>query len=541
MVIILLRVFKTLAIFVFILLNLTSFAHGQGTLDEPELESDTLVWPRSHNEARRIWLTRTRQFVALKSSAVERYLDLLGNEFLITNEKNIQARKRRPLRFHFFIADTLNPSLWSYGSGYFVLHGGLLNGVLNHQQFTFLIALEMAHQILGHEPSDDGRIVGAWSADGFATLVVNDPVLKRSFSYSRIQETQALELVAPLFNSWGWNYAQIAKQMVPAINELTKFPGASSVGLAHRHLALALKLPEPAAHTSVGKAPEFLSAASFQQIQNELLRSAQQRYAWFLGLASYLPPQFDVVARPSSFLDLDLRAFRALKESYSKRGIKSPASLERWIENRIHLNHRDWSSVEDYEADEVQEPILFQKLHALQIQGNFESCLKDSEHQWIHREYERELIRAQCVVLMGHLSEGLEHIKNFVVANPLDIRGGFWHVLVLARLHDPKLFEVQREYQQKWGDRPWTRAAQIIALARNGRWNQIQELDADTFSVFEKAYGDEERGALLFAKAWAEYQKHQRPTASAISLLKQAQRLWPLTLQNNALYPQERR
>lgn len=475
------------------------------------------------------WLARQKELPGLDSIAADSYLGAFSRAY---------GRHRH----RFYVADTLNAAIWAQGDGYFILHGGLISRVSDPLVFNFLLALNLAHDDLAHGVPDirGSAITRAdldlWWPGDFALLVGHDPVAARRFSYSYQKEGAALVKVTEFFADMGWDFNQAADRTVAALHELTRLPDQSSLGVLHRNLAFALKLPRPPArpsgeplHGRRAAQKGYLTAERFQALRADLARSTLQRFSWMAELAPLRP----IVRRPGANVETDVAAVTRLS-----RSLRLGTAAAAWATTQVYLNHRDWAGAV-LAADRFLgripglEPVQLQRGVALLFSEAPGRCDGKLGERFVLFDYRRALLQIACHWIDGRLTRAQELAFAYGAEHPQEIAGYFWRGLIAQRLRLPS-DEILEEGEAKWGARPATRALRLLQAGYGGRFAEVDRLSVETPGD-EERYDDEERAMLHFARGWA---LRQKGDFTAGGYLRRAADLWPAARRPGRLLPQ---
>lgn len=490
---------------------------------------DSLKWWQHREAGFHRWTEAKRLFPRVRSFAAESYLSALAEGF----SRLLPPAPRQ--RFHFYVADTLNSSLWPMGGGFFVVHAGLFRLIREERQFAFVLALEMAHEALGHHVAweggwpRDGKF-DSWSIEFWAALAGRDPIVRAGFAYSLQQESDALELVYRFFQANDWEYEKFSRGVASFLPNLDAVPGSSSLHRMHPHLVMAVRVPHDRLAVAREPVDSIVSPTTYAGAAAEIARSALQRYPWMLELVPYrdfvldrasnieqLRLRFDEhVAISSKRLeelgrrarnrssDSELAELAARDEEHDGRDKLLSAKLARlYLRGLVLASHQRWQEVisnaaEGLKLAQTAEPFLWQRALARQQLGQFNTCIRELSSKWAYFDHRRELFEVQCTFLEGRYTEasriGLEYRKRY----PFDIDGAFWWILSEIRIKRVTDKQIQ-ELEAFWGDRPIVRALKVFYYGYLGKPTQARA--AVDFRA-DIAYGAQEWGILEFAQAW---------------------------------------
>jgi hypothetical protein len=473
-------------------------------------------------------------------------------------------------RCHFYVADTLNPTLWPVGGGFFIVHAGLIREIKDEKQFAFLVALELAHEMLGHnfQPVRAGDIkwepglwrngqYDGWPVEFWAYLVGRDPLQRGGFQYTLQQESDALELVYRFFRANLWNYDAVSRAVADLIPTFGAIPGASSLPSLHANLKMATLLPHETPAPGPIPVDPAVSESVYRKVQEDVLASALQHYPWMLELVPYR----DLVLERGINLDRARREYNPHAEVLSQKYLnlsKKPrkqsksgelgdlddrnedlesrdkvpgAQLARlYLKGAILLAHHQWEAVaansaEGLKIDAAAEPFLWQRASARQQQGRFKECIKEMGATWHWFDHRRRIMELSSTFLDGRYSDAFVLANDYRRQYPFDIEGAFWQTLTLIRMRR-SLESSMVEIESFWGDRPLVRALQIFHYGYLGQFSRARaalEFRSDI------EYLPFEWGAFEFAQAWLRLTFNElHDDDRAEKLLKLAALQWPL-------------
>lgn len=525
---------------------------------------DSREWWERRTEGWKRFEQAKKKFPPAKSESLEMYLNALAESFN-------RAMPHPPhVRFHFYVADTLNPSLWPAGGGFFIVHAGLIRKVKDERQFAFLLALELAHETLGHnmtpgllfgknwEPGRWGKNdFDAWSVEHWTVLVGNDPIERGGFVYTLQQESDALELVYRFFQANSWEFDGINRLVVDMLPGLNAIPGTSSLARLHSNLAQAIKLPHRRQKVSPAPADSVVNRGSYVQAQSELASSTLQFYDWMLELVPYrkfiserlvnleqirlrhnehgeigTTKLREVLKRPRDrTFASEAAEFDRINRELSSRASLLEARLARfYLKGAVLMMHRRWKEalVNAEQALKLApdaEPFLWQRVSARQQLGQFNKCVTENQSRWRYYDHRRELMGLQCTFLEGRYTDAAKLAIEYRTRYPFDVEGAFWETLLQIKLRRIKNARIE-EIESFWGDRPIVRALKILYY---GHLEQPDHAQKEMFFDSELSYLPQEWGMLEFAQAW------YRRTYSVIERDDRAEQLqalaevqWPL-------------
>ncbi len=498
---------------------------------------DSVKWWDRREAGWRRWMSAREKFPRATSSSIEIYLSALAEGFT-------KVIPWLPLpRFHFYVADTLNPSLWPVGGGFFVIHAGLLRHLRDERQFAFLIALELAHETLGHnmvpiragdikwEPGSwrEGDYDG-WPVEFWAFMVGHDPIDRGGFTYTLQQESDALELVYRFFAANVWEYDGINRLLSDLLPQLNVIPGSSSLARLHTNLALAIRLPHDRPKCPITPVDSVVNRATYAQAEVEIERSSVQHYPWMLELVPYR--EF-VTQRTINIAQVreqynehsDVRTEKILTATRQTRKTSLASELDEFVERndeliardklvtaklaRIYLrgsvllSHHRWadaiaSAQEGLKIDSSAEPFHWQRALARQQLSQFNKCIAEMPLEWRYFDHRRELLIVQCSFLEGRYTDAAKLALEYRRRFPFDIEGAFWETLVEIRLNRSLAKHIE-EIETFWGDRPMVRALKIFYYGYLGKQSEAEA--AITLNT-DITYLPQEWGMLEFAQAW---------------------------------------
>lgn len=458
---------------------------------------DSVEWPSQRLEAWKRWQKLKTDFPGVRSDASYNYFDTLARAFAA-----ILPEPRA--RFYFYIADTLNVSIWPLSSGYFVVHAGALSVIRDEQLLTFMVILELAHDYLGHtrEMSDRANfgarekkslVVWPWAA-----LAESDPIGKTTLAYSLEQENDALDVVLYFFTAVGRDYAASALRLPVLLKSLSTKKSASSWPALHANLSEALKQPrneseEKPAHVGFSVAPNMIAQA-VTQIEG----SGLQRYPWLREL---------LTAEPGVLAS----AYRSTLKANEKRDW---VALAQAVKKGLGVSAR-------------AEPFLRDQMTLWQQTGKFASCTTQGrKRRWGYFDHLRELMVAQCVFLDGRYTDAKSLLAKYSLRYRYDVHGAFWLTLVDIRLRRPVEDQLS-EIEKFWGDRPYVRALRAMRLS-------ILERPSDAVALFnydsQIAYDNAEWGALDMAHSWMikNHSSFRERDGKSLDLRERATQRWAL-------------
>ncbi len=443
-----------------------------------------------NEEAYEWWSLRTRELPPFEAIDAPRYLAALARAFNGTS------------RFRFYITDTLNTAVWSQGDGHFIIHGGLLGRIQDHQVFNFILTLEMAHDVLGHGATDtrvtripvltellfhDGS-ADLWDFDGFGWIAAHDPVRAGGRVYTLREEERALSLVSVFFARMGWDFDTAARAAVSQIPDLSQ-------GL-HGELGLAVRLPRTEGVRAPSAAEELVGAQAYGKLRAKLLQSTRQKYPWLLETAPFL----SLVRKEGRTLSADQRELD--KGAKSTGSSLSPRALA-WLQARIHLNHDDFEGAlaitdEALKKTGPTEPLLLQRLQAGLFGEKAQHCKEEKQGSWARVDYVRARYHVLCLLSDGELTTAATAAHQLRLDYPRDPFAAYLEGLTLARLRRP-LTDLIGSLEHEWGDRPGLRALKLLAVASARDWDAFRQLAVERDEAY---YGMEENGILDFSRAW---------------------------------------
>ncbi|MBI3542038.1 MAG: hypothetical protein HY075_02005 [Deltaproteobacteria bacterium] len=499
---------------------------GMGIRMVPTKEGgDSVKWWERRESGWSRWMQARSRFPRAKSYSVDLYLDALAEGF------NRAVGAVPATRFHFYVADTLNPTLWPLGGGFFVIHAGLFRQIRDERQLAFLLALELAHETLDHGMSHGALARGVsfprhgdvfWEAEGrneagyaleydgwpiefWAYLVGRDPIESADLGYTLQQESDALELVYQFFRANGWEYDGINRLVADLLPTLTDVPGSSSLAKLHPHLATAVKVPHARMPARMQPVDAVVNRLTYQRAVAEIERSTLQHYPWMLELVPYRDFIVDrginidevregynehsdvhtskilTATRKSrlSSLATELDEFLERNAELDARDKLLPARLARiYLRGTILLAHHRWADVirsaeEGLKIDASAEPFLWQRALARQQLGQFNKSIAEMPVAWKNFDHRRDLFVLQGHFLEGRFTEasraGLEYRRKY----PFDIDGAFWHMLAEIRLRRTTDRNID-ELAAFWGDRPMVRALKVFYYGYLGKFTDAQ-------------------------------------------------------------------
>jgi hypothetical protein len=472
-----------------------------------------VVIPRAHgmrnwstgpqDEGYEWWSLRTRELPPFDAVEAPLYLAALARAF------NGAGAGDRP-RFRFYITDTLNTAVWAQGDGHFIIHGGLLARVKDHLTFNFILALEMAHDVLGHGATDtrvtpvplltglifsDGS-ADLWDLDGFAWLATFDPVRKSGRAYTLREEEQALSLVSVFFTRMGWDYDAAARAALLQIQDFSQWPGGGDLGALHKEIGVAVRLPRPEGKHTPSSEEALVNADAFAKLRDQLLKRTRQKYSWLIEAAPYA----SILRQGGGSLEGDLKAFEGRRAA-----LGSPLSptAEAWVRGRIHLNHDNFTGALSIAEEALQkrsptEPVLLQRLQAGLFTQKAQHCKDEVQQDWARADYVRGRYHVLCLLSDGELTAAAEASHKLRADYPNDPQAAFLEAVALARLRRP-FGDLIKTLEKDWGGRPGLKALKLLHAAQNRDWKTFQDLAG----VGDEAlYGAEENGILDFARAW---------------------------------------
>lgn len=526
---------------------------------------DSVQWWDRRQAGWQRWLTAKQRFPRAKSTAAELYLSALAEGF----NKTLPFLPRT--RFHFYVADTLNPSLWPVGGGFFIIHAGLLRQVRDERQFAFLMALELAHESLGHNmrPLRAGDIkwepgrwrdgdFDSWPIEFWASLVGHDPIERGGFTYTLQQESDALELVYRFFRANMWEYDGINRLVVDLLPTIAQIPGSSSLAKMHANLGMAVRLPHNRPDPPVTPIDSVVNRLTYSRAVGEIANGTLQHYPWMLELVPYrdfvverniniseVRDQFDEHAEALSgkvasvlhrsrkeALSTELDELDDRNDDLYDRGKIFGAKLARlYLKGTILIAHQRWKEVvenanEGLRLDSSAEPFMWQRALARQELSQFNSCISELIVGWHYYDHRRELLSLQCHFLEGRYSDSARLALEFRRKYPFDIDGAFWSLLAQIRMKRP-LDKLIDEVQAFWGDRPMVRALKIFYFGYLGKLTEAQAM-AD-FKAGQP-YLTREWGMLEFAQAWLRETFNALPNDERAEKLRELAELqWPLS------------
>ena len=526
---------------------------------------DSVKWWERREAGWRRWMSAREKFPRATSSSIEIYLGALAEGFT-----KIIPWVPQP-RFHFYVADTLNPSLWPVGGGFFIVHAGLLRHMRDERQFAFLVALELAHETLGHNmvPIRAGDIKwepGSWRAGDFdgwpvefwAFLVGHDPLDRGGFSYSLQQESDALELVYRFFAANVWEYDGINRLTADILPQLDVIPGSSSLARLHTNLAMAIRLPHDRPKIAITPVDSVVNRATYAAAETEIERSSIQHYPWLLELVPYrdfvLQRNINIdrvreeynehsdvhtqkilsatkQSRKTS-LSSELDEFMDRNEELIAREKLVTAKLARiYLRGAVLLSHHRWadaivSAQEGLKIDSSAEPFFWQRALARQQLSQFNKCIAEMPLEWRFFDHRRELLIVQCSFLEGRFTDAAKFALEYRKRFPFDIEGAFWETLVEIRLNRQLAKHIE-EIETFWGDRPMVRALKIFYYGYLGKQS---EAEAAISFQSDIPYLAQEWGMLEFAQAWLRDTFNPIPNDDRADKLRQLAELqWPIS------------
>lgn len=529
-------------------------------------QGDSIEWWERREEGYKRFMRAKALFPRARSVMIETYLASLAHGFTKTL---VQVPRTR---FHFYVADTLNPSIWPAGGGFFIIHAGLIRQVKDERQFAFILALELAHETLGHnmvrslikgknwEPGSwsDGNY-DSWPVEFWAQIVGHDPIERGGFTYSLQQESDALELVYRFFMANAWEYDGIGRLVADLLPSLNAIPGASSLQRLHENLAQSLRLPHLRPHAEILPVDSLVSRASYSSALAEIQKSTLQRYGWMLELVPYrdfilaktqdldrIRNQFNehsdrfssILAQAKlhpreKSLETELADFADTKENLDSRIDLRDAKLARtYLLGTLYLAHGKWQEAIDnanagLKLDPQAEPFLWQRARARMQLRQFNKNIVELSNVWKNFDHRRELFLLESNFLEGRYTDAAAQAIEYRKKYPFDIDGAFWCALSFIRLRRPaEAANMISEIEAFWGDRPMARALKIFHYALQGKHTLAHaafDLNSDIH------YTAQEWGILEFAQAWFRESYSGFPNDNTSSKLYELAELeWPL-------------
>lgn len=485
---------------------------------------DSLSWWPRRLEALKRYEAARAALPEVPSASIYQYLNALAEGF-----SSMLPEPRA--RFQFFVADTLNASIWAAGSGFYIIHAGLFSLVRDQRELAFILALEFAHESLGHNK----RPIGSWNKSGFrptavfnwALIANGDPVENARFSYTTQQESDALELVYRFFVSRDWRYDDLAKTIAGRINLLNSIRGTSSLPLLHRNLEFALKLPHDRPKPASLKMDPVVNIGTVTRALTEMSLSGLQRYQWMREIIPYRKYLIDENVNVS---DLRERTEAEIQKLGQYRHGEHVA--RKFLRANLLMQKRDWAAVQQTAEEALRlvprnEPFLWFHLLSRQHQLQFKECGDSTQPKWPLFDHMRQLIVGQCMFLDGRLSNAAQHFMEYRRRYPFDVHGAFWQAFVdlhMRRKGQDNIAEMERF----WGNRPYVRAVKVLHYGALGKPTDAK---AAQDVINELEYGDTEWGALELVNSWfAEtYSPYNGRDEKAQNKMKRAEMLWPLS------------
>lgn len=527
---------------------------GMGlTLTPIKDPGDSLVWWPRRQEARERFQGVRQVFPEAQSGRVYQYLNALAAAFAS------MSPEPRP-QFHFYVADTLNASIWPAGSGFFVLHAGLFSLARNPHELEFLLALELAHDVLEHNqtPLRAGDIkweAGKWELDRlrpapaqwWALLAAEDPIERGRFSYTLQQESDALELVYRFFDGLGWQYDGLRDKTFQFIQDLGQIPGLSSLKLLHANLGMALKLPHARVRREKITLDPIVSRETISRAMDEMALGGYQRYQWMRELAPYRAVLLAKAGEPENFRE------QTAEEVMDDGQLPKSQRLARaYLKALLEMRRRDWKSLIATSDRALAlapgtEPFLWFKLFAVTSLGQFNKCGDTRAPRWRLFDHKRSILVAQCAFLAGRYSTSAALLTDYRRRFPFDVEGAFWQALVDLRMRR-KAEDNLGEMTRFWGERPYVRALWAIYHGLKRKPSEAKS-DLDSIALLSETraidhfqpYSDAEWGAFAFANAWftATYSPYKDRDESAGKLRAEALARWPLADFVRAHFPRQ--
>ncbi|MEW6057890.1 MAG: hypothetical protein AB1540_14880 [Bdellovibrionota bacterium] len=461
--------------------------------------SQFLAWPPEKVHSWKQSTSMQSQFPRSKSARLESFLSQFGDAF------RAMLPLPEKLRLHFDVLDTVNPTFWPFGHGFIVMHSGLILRIHDLNSFLFLLALESAHDVLGHVQNRVQDL--KWQAfplriDLWTSLVGRDPLAHVGVrAYTVSEEAEALEIVYRFLRAYGIDPAHAGMELVSRFEKINALPEMSSVPVLHRNLKTALSTSvlqsKPAALKTFDA---LISEPSFAEILKELGQSKNQLQAWMVELIPYAY----LLKKEGESFEEDQRLAQAVKARLKRRSEKGEARLAwLYVQNLMHLRHRQWrallkNSTEALSIGPSAIPFRWHKGMAHQQLRQFNHCIHSLGESWGIYDFRRLLLELQCSFLEGRYTDAARLANQFRQKHPYDAEGAFWQALNAIRIRQP-IDQLLAEMDNYWGDRPFVRALKVLHFGYIGKLTDAKAIA--NFSA-DAAFSDEEWGKLHMAEAW---------------------------------------